>query len=82
MDGAVCGSRGSGQGGMMTPTFDADAYFAQMEQTLGLAIEPDWRPGIIANMNAVKRAADLVLGLDLGDHAEPAPVFLAGGHAA
>jgi hypothetical protein len=53
-----------------------------MEQTLGLAIEPDWRPGIIANLNAVKRAADLVLGLDLGDHAEPAPVFLAGGHAA
>lgn len=62
----------------MTPTFDADAYFTTMQQTLGLTIEPDWRAGIIGNLIAVKRAADLVMGLDLGDHAEPAPVFAAG----
>jgi Protein of unknown function (DUF4089) len=58
--------------------FDAEAHLAVMEQTLGLTIEPDWRVGVVANINAVKRAADLVMGLDLGDHAEPAPVFEAG----
>ena len=63
---------------MTTPTFDATAYFALMETTLGLDVKDDWRPGIIANLQAVKRAADLVMGLDLGDHAEPAPVFEAG----
>ncbi len=63
---------------MTTPKFDAPAYFAMMENTLGLTIQDDWRPGIHANLQAVKRAADLVMGLDLGDHAEPAPVFEAG----
>ncbi len=63
---------------MTTPVFDATAYFTLMEATLGLKIEDDWRPGIYANLQAVKRAADLVMGLDLGDHAEPAPVFEAG----
>jgi hypothetical protein len=63
---------------MTTPIFDADAYFALMEQTLGLTVDDAWRPGIIANLNAVKRASDLVMGLELGDHAEPAPVFEAG----
>lgn len=63
---------------MTTPTFDAEAYFTLIEQMLGLTIEESWRPGIIANLNAVKRASDLVMGLQLGDHAEPAPVFEAG----
>lgn len=63
---------------MTTPTFDAEAYFAMMEQMLGLPVDDAWRPGIVANLNAVKRAADLVMGLELGDHAEPAPVFEAG----
>ncbi len=63
---------------MTTSTFDAAVYFGLMEATLGLKVEDAWRPGILANLNAVKRAADLVMGLDLGDHAEPAPVFEAG----
>ena len=62
----------------MTATFDAEHYFATMEATLGLTVDDAWRPSIVANLNAVKRAADLVMGLDLGDHAEPAPVFEAG----
>ncbi|MDR3496513.1 MAG: DUF4089 domain-containing protein [Ancalomicrobiaceae bacterium] len=62
----------------MTAEFDVEAYVALMAATLGLTILPDWRPGVVANMAAVKRAADLVTGLDLGDHAEPAPVFTAG----
>ena len=62
----------------MTAQFDAESYFTTLEATLGLTIEEAWRPGIYANLNAVKRAADLVMGLDLGDHAEPAPVFEAG----
>jgi len=63
---------------MTTPTFDAAALFALTEAALGLRVEDAWRPAIHANLDAAKRAADLVLGLDLGDHAEPAPVFEAG----
>ncbi len=62
----------------MPAEFDAAGWFAQTEIVLGLKIEDAWRPGILANLNAVKRAADLVMGLELGDHAEPAPVFVAG----
>ncbi|MDR3375105.1 MAG: DUF4089 domain-containing protein [Ancalomicrobiaceae bacterium] len=62
----------------MTVEFDVEAYVALMAATHGLTILPEWQPGVIANMAAVKRAADLVMGLDLGDHAEPAPVFEAG----
>lgn len=60
---------------MTTPNFDAEVYFATLSATIGLHVDEAWLPGIHANLQAVKRAADLVLGLDLGDHAEPAPVF-------
>ncbi len=63
---------------MSSASFDAAAHLALMEKTLGLTIEDDWVPGVIANLMAVARAADLVMGLPLGDHAEPAPVFEAG----
>ena len=63
---------------MSSASFDAAAHLALMEKALGLTIEDEWVPGVIANLMAVSRAADLVMGLELGDHAEPAPVFEAG----
>ena len=42
---------------------------------LGLTIEPEWKPGIKANLQVTLRLATLVADLELPDEAEPAPVF-------
>jgi hypothetical protein len=42
---------------------------------LGLAIEPEWKPGIKANLQVTLRLAALVADFELPDEAEPAPVF-------
>ena len=42
---------------------------------LGIAIEPEWKPGIKANLQATLRVAAMVTELELPDEAEPAPVF-------
>ena len=42
---------------------------------LGLAIEPDWRPSVIANLRATSNAARLFLEFPLPDELEPAPRF-------
>ena len=44
---------------------------------LGLAIDPAWRPAIVANLKATANAARLVLDFPLDDAVEPAPVFRA-----
>jgi hypothetical protein len=42
---------------------------------LGIAIEPEWKPGIVANLAAVLNAAALQAEFELPDEAEPAPTF-------
>ncbi len=42
---------------------------------LGLPIQPEWRPGIKANLEVTLRLAALVAAFELPDEAEPAPVF-------
>ena len=42
---------------------------------LGLAMEPDWRPAVVANLKAVSNAARLFLEFPLPDDLEPAPRF-------
>lgn len=37
--------------------------------------QEEWRAEALANLRTIAAAAALVHGLDLGDHAEPAPVF-------
>jgi len=42
---------------------------------LGLPIEPEWKPGIMANLRFTLRVAAMVAEFELPDEAEPAPVF-------
>ena len=42
---------------------------------LGIAIEPEWKPGIAANLRFTLRVAAMVAEFELPDEAEPAPVF-------
>ena len=42
---------------------------------LGLPIEPEWKPGIKANLQVTLRVAAMVADFELPDEAEPAPVF-------
>jgi hypothetical protein len=42
---------------------------------LGLAMEPNWRPQVVANLKAVSTAARLFLEFPLQDELEPAPRF-------
>ena len=44
---------------------------------MGIAIEAEWRPEIVANLRATANAARLVLEFPLDDELEPAPVFQA-----
>jgi hypothetical protein len=42
---------------------------------VGLPIEPDWRPSVVANLKATAAAARLFLEFPLPDELEPAPRF-------
>jgi hypothetical protein len=42
---------------------------------LGIAIAPEWREAVTANVRATAAAARLVLDFPLDDAVEPAPVF-------
>lgn len=56
--------------------FEPDALVDAVASFLGLPIEPDFRPGIIANLRTIARHAEL-LDPPLDDRTEPAPVFRA-----
>jgi hypothetical protein len=59
----------------MSKPFDPEAHLAHMAPLIGLAVEPAWRPAVVANLAATAAAAELVLAFPLADHEEPAPVF-------
>jgi RNAse (barnase) inhibitor barstar len=52
-----------------------DALIDAGTATLGLPIEPEWKPGIRANLQVTLRLAQMVAEFELSDEAEPAPVF-------
>jgi len=57
---------------------DDDAVGKMIDATaaaLGLPIEPEWKPGIAANLLVTLRVASTVAEFELPDEAEPAPVF-------
>ena len=56
---------------------DLDAFVAASASVLGLAIEPEWRAAVRANLTVVFGMAALVAEFELPDEAEPAPVFAA-----
>ena len=65
----------------MSAPFDPEAVIDAMAPLLGLAILPEYRPGVAANLRIVADFAALMLEPPLGDHAEPAPVFTPAGGA-
>ena len=54
---------------------DLDALVDAAAATMGLPIEPAWKPAITANLQVSLRLAALVEEFELPDDAEPAPVF-------
>jgi len=56
---------------------ELDAFMDASAQVLGIAIAPEWRDAVRANLAVTFRMGDLVLGFPLPDEAEPAPVFVA-----
>ncbi len=60
---------------MSETEFDARAYLAAMLPALGLAIDPDWTPAIVANLERNAAIARIFLAFPLKDAEEQAPVF-------
>jgi hypothetical protein len=52
-----------------------DDFIDAAAAALGLPIEPEWKPGIKANLQVTLRVAAMVAELELPDETEPAPVF-------
>ena len=59
----------------MNDAFDPELLIDAMAPLIGLAMPPECRPGVVANLRLAAAMAALVLAEPLGDHAEPAPVF-------
>jgi len=52
-----------------------DTYVVAAARTLGLSVEPAWKPAVRANLEVNLRHAAAVGEIELPDEAEPAPVF-------
>ena len=63
--------------GMTQPPDDAAlaAHIDAAPALVGLAIAPEYRPGVALHLRAIANAATAVLALPLDGEAEPAPVF-------
>jgi hypothetical protein len=55
--------------------FEPEAYLQAGLGLLDLTIEPAWEPAIVANLEVLQAAAELVASFALPDEAEAAPVF-------
>ena len=58
----------------MTPQ-EMEACVEANARAVGLAIAPEHRAGVLHYFALAASMAELVNGLELGDHEEPAPVF-------
>jgi Protein of unknown function (DUF4089) len=52
-----------------------ESYAAVSAEALGLALEPDWKAAVAANLETIFKIAALVDGFELPDDIEPSPVF-------
>jgi hypothetical protein len=52
-----------------------DEFIDAAAHALGIPVEPQWKPGIKANLQVTLRVAAMVADFELPDEAEPAPVF-------
>jgi hypothetical protein len=67
---------------MPDSTFDAAKHVDHMAAVLGLAIDPAYMPGVVANMARTDEITRLVIDFPLPDDAELAPTFHPGGTGA
>ena len=56
---------------------ELDAFMDASARALGIAVDPDWRAAVRANLAVTFRLGGLVLDFPLDDEADPAPVFRA-----
>lgn len=56
---------------------ELDAFMDASATVLGIAVDPEWRAAVRANLAVVFRMGALVLDFPLEDEAEPGPVFSA-----
>lgn len=61
---------------MVPPSSFFEAYTDATAALLELPIAPEYRPGVIANLERTAAIAQLVLEFPLPDELEPAPIFL------
>ncbi|MCX7376149.1 MAG: DUF4089 domain-containing protein [Alphaproteobacteria bacterium] len=54
---------------------ELEAYMDASAAVLGIAIAPEWRDAVRANLALSLRMATVVAAFPLEDEAEPAPVF-------
>jgi Protein of unknown function (DUF4089) len=52
-----------------------DEFIDAVARALGIPVEPQWKPGIRANLQVTLHVAAMVAEFELPDEAEPAPVF-------
>ena len=55
--------------------FEADPLIDVSAQLLQLKIAPEYRPGIKQNLKTASKMAALMEQVELGDEAEPLPVY-------
>ena len=61
----------------MPKTDHLDVYIDSAAATLGIPVDPAWKPAIRANLDVTFKLAALVGEKEFPDDAEPAPVFKA-----
>lgn len=54
---------------------DLEAHLDAATTLLGLTVAPEWRPSVLAHLDATMTAARLVEEFRLDDELEPAPIF-------
>ncbi|MGV2831256.1 DUF4089 domain-containing protein [Myxosarcina sp. GI1(2024)] len=54
---------------------DSTEYVKQTAELMGLELNPEYLPGVIANFDRLTEIAALVMEFDLSKDLEPAPTF-------
>lgn len=60
---------------MSESEFNLDQYVDVAAQLVNLPLQPEHRPGVIANLSRIKTIADLVMEFPLPEDVEAAPTF-------
>jgi hypothetical protein len=60
---------------MMESKLDASVFVDQMAAIVDLPLQPEHRPGVIANFERIHTIAQLVMEFPLPEEIEVAPVF-------